>query len=123
MLNAINRPAGLVPELSVTDIKASLSFWCDLIGFSILYDRPEQGFAYLGLNGTQIMLEQRDITDRTWETGSFELPPGITKIKANEGKSYRYSCAESGKSVEILYREIRFCKKKRMCRSAKITGG
>jgi len=35
------RPA-LVPELNVTSLPASLAFWRELLGFRILYDRPEQ---------------------------------------------------------------------------------
>ncbi|WP_354304873.1 VOC family protein [Pedobacter sp. UYP1] len=66
----------LVPELSVIDIKQSLFFWCNLIGFEVLYNRSQEGFAYLNLNGAQIMLEQRDELDTSWETGSLELPFG-----------------------------------------------
>ncbi|SHE69200.1 bleomycin resistance protein [Pedobacter caeni] len=76
MSDQINNWARLVPELSVKDIKASLFFWCDLIGFSVAYDRPEEGFAYLDLNGAQIMLEQRNEADNSWETGPFEPPLG-----------------------------------------------
>ena len=43
--------AKLVPELLVIDLAASLRFWCELLGFMIAYDRPEEGFAYLDLNG------------------------------------------------------------------------
>lgn len=48
----------LVPELIVSDISASLNFWVDVIGFDILYQREEEGFVYLNLDGAQIMLEQ-----------------------------------------------------------------
>lgn len=76
MSNSRDSMPKLVPELSVTDLKRSLTFWCDLIGFNVLYDRPQEGFAYLDLNGAQIMLEQRDKRDTSWETGLFELPLG-----------------------------------------------
>lgn len=39
----------LVPELAVTDCDVSARFWRDLLGFEVLYDRPEEGFAYLAL--------------------------------------------------------------------------
>ncbi|MGL4674711.1 MAG: bleomycin resistance protein [Wohlfahrtiimonas sp.] len=48
----------LVPELIVSDITASLKFWVDIIGFNIEYQRIDEGFAYLDLDGAQIMLEQ-----------------------------------------------------------------
>ncbi len=55
--------AKLVPELVVADLEASLRFWRGLIGFSVAYDRPEAGFAYLDLDGAQIMLEQRSTAE------------------------------------------------------------
>ena len=66
---------GLVPELSVTDYKASRHFWCDLIGFSLRYERPEEGFGYLVLGSAHLMLDQISL-GRTWETGPLELPLG-----------------------------------------------
>ena len=66
---------GLVPELSVTDYQASRHFWCDLVGFSLLYERPEEGFGYLGLGHAHLMLDQIN-QGRTWETGSLERPLG-----------------------------------------------
>ena len=70
----------LVPELKVTDISASCRFWCGLLGFSVLYDRPEDGFAYLTLAGAEIMLDQRGsgALDRRgiWETGPMQPPFG-----------------------------------------------
>jgi catechol 2,3-dioxygenase-like lactoylglutathione lyase family enzyme len=48
----------IVPELSVTDWQKSRDFYCDLIGFSVLYDRPEEGFVFLRLGRAQIMLDQ-----------------------------------------------------------------
>jgi catechol 2,3-dioxygenase-like lactoylglutathione lyase family enzyme len=67
--------AQLVPELLITDLRKSLWFWCDLCGFAVVFDRPEEGFAYLDLDGAQIMLDQRGLT-RDWETGPMEIPYG-----------------------------------------------
>jgi catechol 2,3-dioxygenase-like lactoylglutathione lyase family enzyme len=47
----------LTPELKVTDFKASLDFYTRLVGFKVLYDRPEEDFAMLGINGARIMIE------------------------------------------------------------------
>jgi len=60
--------ARLVPELAVLDLEASLSFWCDILGFQIAYQRPERGFAYLERDGAQVMLERRH---GVWETGEL----------------------------------------------------
>ena len=69
-----NEP-GLVPELAVTDYEASKRFWCDLIGFSVRYERPEEGFGYLVLGSAHLMLDQIN-QGRTWATGTLEAPLG-----------------------------------------------
>ena len=68
--------ARLVPELSVADIAASLRFWRDLCGFTIAYDRPEDGFAYLDRDGGQVMLDELRPGRGRWATGSLEPPLG-----------------------------------------------
>ncbi len=89
--------APMVPELDVLDLEASLNFWCGILGFTVAYDRPERGFAYLerpvaapartpqardGLRqskpvasvcGAQVMLCRRN---GTWETAAAERPFG-----------------------------------------------
>lgn len=65
--------AAMVPELDVTNLDASLAFWCDLLGFEIAYARREAGFAYLERGPLQIML--CEIND-SWETGPLERPFG-----------------------------------------------
>ena len=67
--------ASLVPELSISDLQSSLRFWRDLCGFAVVFDRPEEGFAYLDRDGAQLMLDQRGLT-RDWETGPMEVPYG-----------------------------------------------
>ena len=70
----------LVPELAVTDVGVSLRFWRDILGFMVLYDRPEEGFAYLELDGAEIMLDQREggAPERRhiWDTGPLQHPFG-----------------------------------------------
>jgi catechol 2,3-dioxygenase-like lactoylglutathione lyase family enzyme len=44
----VMRPSpSLVPELVVSDLTISLSFYVGVIGFRIAYERPERRFAYL----------------------------------------------------------------------------
>ena len=66
----------LVPELVVTDIARSLAFWCGLVGFDVRYDRPEEGFAYLGLGGADVMLDEYRPGSRYWLTRPMEAPLG-----------------------------------------------
>jgi catechol 2,3-dioxygenase-like lactoylglutathione lyase family enzyme len=72
-----NPPEGgfsaLTPELSVRDLDASLRFWCELLGFTVAYDRPAARFAYLTRGGAQIMLCQHN---GRWERGVLEHPYG-----------------------------------------------
>lgn len=66
--------AKMVPELHVTDIGASLSFWRDLLRFAIAYERPDEKFVYLEhADGAQIMLCQRN---GRFETGAMAHPLG-----------------------------------------------
>ena len=50
--------SALVPELAVSDWRRSRSFYCDLIGFSVRYERPEEGFSYLVLGDAELMIDQ-----------------------------------------------------------------
>lgn len=65
--------ADLVPELSVSNFQASLSFWRDLLGFDIAYDRPDARFAYLVRGRLQVMLCE---LNGRWETAEMQLPFG-----------------------------------------------
>lgn len=66
----------LVPELIVTRLGASLAFWIEQLGFAIAYQRAEEGFAYLDLNGAQIMLEQYGPEAGQWLTAPLQPPFG-----------------------------------------------
>lgn len=66
----------LVPELIVTALTSSLDFWVTQLGFDIAYQRLEEGFAYLDLQGAQIMLEQYDPDAGQWLTAPLENPLG-----------------------------------------------
>lgn len=62
----------LIPELSVSNIENSKQFYLSL-GFSILYERVEDKFCFLELDGCQLMIEE--INDN-WNTGKLEYPYG-----------------------------------------------
>lgn len=64
----------LVPELCVQDIGQSLRFWCELLGFRVVYQRTEVRFAYLELERVQIMLEQ--LRGDSWSVGELARPFG-----------------------------------------------
>jgi catechol 2,3-dioxygenase-like lactoylglutathione lyase family enzyme len=66
---------GLVPELLVHSLAESLDFWCRLCGFAVLYDRPDEGFAYIARHTAHVMLEQEGI-GRNWVTAPMDRPLG-----------------------------------------------
>jgi catechol 2,3-dioxygenase-like lactoylglutathione lyase family enzyme len=66
----------LIPELKVTHFKISLDFYTRLLGFAILYDRPEDDFAMLGINGAQLMIEGFSDVNRSWKVGAMDKPFG-----------------------------------------------
>jgi catechol 2,3-dioxygenase-like lactoylglutathione lyase family enzyme len=48
----------MVPELAVRNCRDSLAFYCGVLGFKIVYERPEDGFAFLQLGQAQLMIDQ-----------------------------------------------------------------
>lgn len=66
----------LVPELICSDIEKSLEFSLVLIGFRVLYSRPEVRFAYLERDGAELMLEQPHRRDRLWPKAELARPFG-----------------------------------------------
>ena len=48
----------VIPEFMVSNIEKSRSFYCDLLGFTIEYERPEENFLFLSLEDCQLMLEE-----------------------------------------------------------------
>jgi catechol 2,3-dioxygenase-like lactoylglutathione lyase family enzyme len=66
----------LTPELDVRDLNRSLEFYVDLIGFTILYRREEERFAYLTLDDAHIMLEEAAGPGRRFHLAPLEIPYG-----------------------------------------------
>lgn len=66
----------ITPELKVENFQESLSFYTKLAGFEVLYDRPENEFAMLGINGARLMIEGLTDKSRTWKVGVLERPFG-----------------------------------------------
>ncbi|MFE8065057.1 bleomycin resistance protein [Priestia megaterium] len=63
----------LIPELSVKDINKSKEFYLEILEFQLLYERIEEKFAFISLNGAQIMIEE---CNGHWQTGELEYPYG-----------------------------------------------
>lgn len=71
----------LIPELACSNLDESLLFYTEVLGFVILYQRPEEGFAMLERQMSRVMLDQvtlgtNDINLRTWIAAPLEKPYG-----------------------------------------------
>lgn len=62
----------LIPELTVRDINVSKDFYLKL-GFKIMYEREENNFCFVEMDGNQIMLDQ---INGNWEVAPLEYPFG-----------------------------------------------
>ncbi|WBU64426.1 bleomycin resistance protein [Paracoccus aerodenitrificans] len=141
-------PTPLVPELNVTDFDVSHRFYCELLGWQVLYDRPEDGFAMLELGGAKLMIDALRIgrnfdatltpDDRPFGRGmnlEIELPdiqPPLDALSAAgyplhlapEEKWYRAGAEELGQRQFIVADPdgylLRFCQSlgKRPCGGA-----
>lgn len=64
----------LIPELSVSNLDKSLEFY-ENCGFKIEYDRPENKFAFISLEGSQIMIQEISKNDK-WTLENLKYPFG-----------------------------------------------
>ncbi len=67
----------LVPELAVSNWLKSRAFYCDLIGFTVRYERPEEGFSFLELGDAELMIDEIGV-GRTFAVADapFDYPLG-----------------------------------------------
>jgi len=89
----------LVPELTVTDVEASLNFY-RTVGFHVRFVRTSPPFAYLTLGDAQIMLEQAH--NEGWVVGPLERPFGRginLQIEVDNVQSTRAALASVGLKV------------------------
>ncbi len=63
-----------IPELSVSDLQASLKFY-QTCGFKIEYERKEDLFVFISLGEIQFMLQEITPNDK-WQIGKLEYPFG-----------------------------------------------
>jgi len=90
----------LTPELYVTNLNASLDFYCGLIGFEVDYDRPEERFACLKRGAVSLMLEEP--IGRTWLTGPLEPPFGRgmnLQVMVEDLRALYAACESAGANI------------------------
>ena len=65
-----------IPELDVENLDRSLAFYTTVVGCAVLYERPEERFAFLDLEGAKLMLEEAAGPGRRFSTAPLEHPYG-----------------------------------------------
>jgi len=72
----VGQPSPLVPEFDVRDLDTSLRFYVGVIGFALVFERPNERFAYLGLDGAELMLQDASGPGRRFRTAPLQHPFG-----------------------------------------------
>jgi catechol 2,3-dioxygenase-like lactoylglutathione lyase family enzyme len=101
------RPA-LVPELHCSDLDKSLAFYVGLLGFSVLYARPEDRFAFLDRGGAELMLEEYAPGARMLAKAPFEQPYGRGinfQIRVEDADALHTSVIDAGLPVFLPLEE------------------
>lgn len=69
----------LVPELGVTDLDRSRHFYVGVLGFEVKFERPENRFVYMSLDGVDLMIEEdrvREGVSALWIVEPLDYPRG-----------------------------------------------
>jgi catechol 2,3-dioxygenase-like lactoylglutathione lyase family enzyme len=94
--------AALVPELVCTDIERSVRFYTEVLGFEVMFSRPEERFAYLRREGAELMLEQP--TGRSFVIAPLEYPFGrgsVPQIWVSDVEALYERVVEAGAQLHI----------------------
>ncbi len=67
----------ILAEFSVTNLKRSLHFYVDIIGFKVEYSRKDPNFAFLSYNGSQIMIQELRMGEKEEEKLEYPFGRGI----------------------------------------------
>ena len=80
----------VIPEFVVSDIEKSRHFYCDLLGFSVEYERSEEKFLFLSLEDCQLMLEEgsvEELAQLTYPSGAVSIFPLALKMSLSSTKN------------------------------------
>ena len=100
----------LIPELDVSSLTTSLPFYQQLLGFTLEYERPEERFAMLSLEGAYLMLEEAGGPGRRFRTTELIRPFGRgvnLQIEVSSVESLYNRVTEVGAEI-VLPLEVRW---------------
>ena len=69
----------LVPELGVSNLEKSRQFYVGILGFKVLFERPENRFVYMSFFGVELMIEEdrtREGDSALWVIEPMDYPRG-----------------------------------------------
>jgi catechol 2,3-dioxygenase-like lactoylglutathione lyase family enzyme len=98
----------LIPEFDVEELDRSLRFYRDVVGCRVLFERPEERFAFLDLEGAQFMLEEAAGPGRRFRTAPLEYPFGRginIQIQVSDVDALYKRCLRSGLPIAIPLEE------------------
>jgi catechol 2,3-dioxygenase-like lactoylglutathione lyase family enzyme len=67
----------LLPELSVLNLKKSISFYRDMLGFKVEYSRDDPKFAFLSYGKSQLMIQELRTSEKEKEHLEYPFGRGI----------------------------------------------
>ena len=89
----------LIPELCCSNIKISITFYTEVLGFDIEFQREEEGFAMLQRQASRIMLDEIEknpkVMKQIWLSGLLEKP---------FGRGINFQIRTS--NIDALYRDV-----------------
>lgn len=98
----------IIPELDVQDLNRSLYFYTEVLGFTALYERPEERFVFLEREGAALMLEEAAGPGRRFRTAPLEYPYGRGinfQIEVSAVDSLYHRCCETAAPIIIPLEE------------------
>ena len=98
----------LVPELDVTELDASLRFYAAVLEFRILFERPAELFAYLELDGVELMIQEAAGPGRRFRTAPLEPPCGRGinfQLRVEDVDAVMSRAVESGVNIVLPIEE------------------
>lgn len=97
-MNAEDKEPPILPELYCRDFNLTRAFYLNVLGFRIMYERPEDKFMRIERQGAQLMFEELDLSgdNRVWLVAPAEYPFG-------RGISFQIDTT----NVDAFYKKVR----------------